>query len=306
MTRRRLVQFGTVGLIALAVVACGGSNMPPTTDQPVSASTSPSPAASPVASGDPAMTLVWGDEFDEPAGSPPNPEHWGYEHGDGTTESIAGWGNNELEFYTEHVENASTDGAGNLVITARAAEPGLDCYYGPCKYTSARLLTRGLFELTYGRVEARIKVPTGVGLWPAFWMLGTNIGTVGWPDSGEIDVMENVGRQPNKLYGTLHGPGYSGSNGYGTTIDLPAPVADDFHVFAVDWQEDQIVWTVDGTEYHRATPADVAPNAWAYNHPFYLLLNLAVGGNFGGPVSGDTEFPASMLVDYVRIYQATP
>lgn len=137
-------------------------------------------------------------------------------------------------------------------------------------------------------------------------MLGTNIGTVGWPDSGEIDVMENVGRQPNKLYGTLHGPGYSGSNGYGNTIDLPAPVADDFHVFVVDWEADRIVWTVDGTEYHTATPADVAPNKWAYNHPFYLLLNLAVGGNFGGPVAADTEFPASMLVDYVRIYQAAP
>lgn len=286
--------------------------MPPTSDQPPSASQSASPVASsspspdPIASTGAELVLVWGDEFDEPAGTPPNPEHWGYEHGDGSAESIAGWGNNELEFYTEHVENAATDGEGNLVIAALAAEPGLDCYYGLCRYTSARLLTRGLYELTYGRVEARIKVPSGVGLWPAFWMLGTNIGTVGWPDSGEIDVMENVGRQPNKLYGTLHGPGYSGSNGYGTTMDLPAPVADDFHVFAVDWQEDHIVWTVDGTEYHTATPADVAPNEWAYNHPFYLLLNLAVGGNFGGPVSADTEFPASMLVDYVRIYQVVP
>ncbi len=278
---------------------------PPTA--PATASPTAVPTSSPAVSAAPnGLALVWGDEFDEPAGTPPNPEHWGYEHGDGTAESVAGWGNNELEYYTEDLENAATDGAGNLVITARAAEPGLDCYYGPCKYTSARLLTRGLYELTYGRVEARIKVPSGVGLWPAFWMLGANIGSVGWPASGEIDVMENVGRQPNKLYGTLHGPGYSGSNGYGTTIDLPAPVADDFHVFAVDWEEDHIVWTVDGTEYHTATPADVAPNEWAYNHPFYLLLNLAVGGNFGGPVSPDTEFPASMVVDYVRIYQAAP
>ncbi len=288
--------------------------MSPTSDPspPASPSSSPAPSASPStsparsasSSADPARTLVWGDEFDEPAGSPPNPEHWGYALGDGTGQSVAGWGNNELEFYTDRSENVATDGAGNLVITARAAEPGLDCYYGPCKYTSARLLTSGKFDLTYGRVEARIKVPSGTGLWPAFWMLGTNIGEVGWPASGEIDVMENVGRQPSRLYGTLHGPGYSGSNGYGKTIDLPAPVADDFHVFAVDWQEDRIVWTVDGTEYHTATPADVAPNDWAYNHAFYLLLNLAVGGNFGGPVAPDTVFPASMLVDYVRVYAA--
>ncbi len=284
--------------------------MSQTSDPPGSASASASaspltsPAGSANSSADPAWTLIWGDEFDEPAGSPPNPEHWGYARGDGTDESIAGWGNNELEFYTDAAENAATDGAGNLVITARAAEPGTTCYYGPCKYTSARLLTSGKFELTYGRVEARIKVPSGIGLWPAFWMLGTNIGDVGWPASGEIDVMENVGRQPNRLYGTLHGPGYSGSSGYGKTIDLPAPVADDFHVFAVDWLEDRIVWTVDGAEFHTATPADVAPNDWVYNHAFYLLLNLAVGGNFGGPVSPDTVFPASMVVDYVRVYRA--
>jgi len=296
------------GIAAVAAIAmligCGGSAMSPV---PVpSSSASPEPSASPSAgpSSVDGMTLVWGDEFDEPAGSLPNPEHWRHALGDGTKESIAGWGNNELELYTNKPENAATDGEGNLVITARVAEPGLDCYYGPCKYTSARLLTDGLYELTYGRVEARIKVPSGVGLWPAFWMLGTNIGTVGWPNSGEIDIMENVGRQPERLYGTLHGPGYSGSNGYGKTIDLPAPIADDFHVFAVDWQEDRIVWTVDGTVYNTATPADVAPNDWAYNHPFYLLLNLAVGGNFGGAVSAETAFPASMVVDYVRVYQA--
>ncbi len=280
--------------------------MTPNNDPAASASPLTSPAGSAISSADPGWTLAWGDEFDEPAGSPPNPAHWGYALGDGTAESVAGWGNNELETYTDDPANAATDGNGNLVITARVADPGIDCYYGPCKYTSARLLTREKYELAYGRIEARVKVPSGTGLWPAFWMLGTNIGSVGWPDCGEIDVMENVGRQPNKLYGTLHGPGYSGSNGYGSTTDLPAPVADDFHVFAVDWQRDRIVWTVDGAEYHTASPADVAPNDWVYNHEFYLLLNLAVGGNFGGPVSPDTVFPASMLVDYVRVYQATP
>jgi beta-glucanase (GH16 family) len=201
------------------------------------------------------------------------------------------------------------DGEGNLVITARKADGTQRCYYGTCQYTSARLLTRGLFEVQYGRIEARIKVPAGVGLWPAFWALGTNIDQVGWPQSGEIDVMENVGRQPNTLYGTLHGPGYSGSNGFGSTIDLPAPLADTFHVFAIDWEPGRIVWTVDGTQYHEAAPDDVAPREWVYDHPFYLLLNLAVGGQFGGPVAEDTEFPASMVVDYVRVFAqagATP
>jgi len=274
----------------------------PSSSAPPSSERSTEPSATPLPSA--ALRLVWSDEFDEPAGTPPNPDHWGYNRGDGTGESIAGWGNSELESYTDDPKNAATDGKSHLVITARAAPAGLDCYYGPCRYTSARLLTTGKYELTYGRIEARIKVPSGGGLWPAFWMLGTNIGAVGWPASGEIDIMENVGRQPNKLYGTLHGPGYSGSNGFGSTIDLPAPLADGFHVFAIDWQQDWVTWTVDGTEYHHASPADVAPNEWVYNHPFFLLLNLAVGGNFGGPVSPDTKFPASMLVDYVRVFQA--
>jgi beta-glucanase (GH16 family) len=302
----------------IALNACGGSTVTQSPDRSGGASGAPaasagstpsaspptSPAGSASSSADPGWTLVWSDEFDEPAGTPPDPKHWGYNRGDGTGESIAGWGNNELEYYRDNPENAATDGESHLVITARDAPPTLDCYYGPCKYTSARLLTQGKFELTYGRVEARLKVPPGAGLWPAFWMLGTNIGAVGWPASGEIDIMENVGRQPNKLYGTLHGPGYSGSNGFGRTIDLPAPLADHFHVFAIEWKKDAIRWTVDGAEFHTASPTDVAPNDWAYNHAFFLLLNLAVGGNFGGPVSPDTVFPASMLVDYVRVYEA--
>jgi beta-glucanase (GH16 family) len=136
-------------------------------------------------------------------------------------------------------------------------------------------------------------------------MLGTDIDRVGWPASGEIDVMENVGRQPNRLYGTIHGPGYSGDRGFSKTIDLPDPLAEDFHVFAVEWEPGRIRWFLDGDPYHEATPDDVAPNAWVFDHPFYLLLNLAVGGQFGGPVSPDTVFPASMLVDHVRVHAAT-
>jgi beta-glucanase (GH16 family) len=243
------------------------------------------------------MTLVWADEFDAPEGTPPDPTRWTFDLGGG------GWGNEELQWYMDDPTHVAHDGAGDLVITAREAPAGLTCWYGPCRYTSARLLTRGLFELTYGRVEARIRVPAGAGLWPAFWMLGTDIGTVGWPRSGEIDVMENVGRQPRLLYGTLHGPGYSGSDGFGGTLLLDAPLAEDFHVFAVDWQPGHIAWSVDGTRYHEATPADVAPDAWVFDHPFFLLLDLAVGGHFGGAVSTTTRFPAELVIDHVRVYQ---
>lgn len=249
-------------------------------------------------------SLVWSDEFNTAAGTPPSQETWGYEIGDGSVNTIPGWGNSELEYYTDSTENAATDGLGNLAITTRQADGTLICYYGPCQYTSARLLTKNKFEVAYGRIEARIKVPSGAGLWPAFWSLGTDIDRVGWPQTGEIDIMENVGRLPNEIFGTIHGPGYSGGSSFGNIYDFGYPVADDFHTFAVEWQPDEIRWYVDGIQYHRATPADVAPNQWVYNHPFFLLLNVAVGGNFGGPVSPETVFPQSMLVDYVRLYQA--
>ena len=152
--------------------------------------------------------LVWKDEFNTAAGTPPSQKYWGYEIGDGTVNGIPGWGNSELEYYTSSTENAATDGLGNLAITTRQADGSLMCYYGPCQYTSARLLTKNRFEVAYGRIEARIKVPSGAGLWPAFWSLGTDIDRVNWPQSGEIDYMEYVGRVPNQVYGTIHGPGY--------------------------------------------------------------------------------------------------
>jgi beta-glucanase (GH16 family) len=136
-------------------------------------------------------------------------------------------------------------------------------------------------------------------------MLGTNLGTVGWPTSGEIDIMEFVGRRPNEILGTIHGPGYSGSSGFTNGVELDGPVADDFHTFAIDWRPGQITWSLDGTPYHQASPADVAPNEWVFDHPFFLILNVAVGGNLGGPVAPDTTFPQTMTVDYVRLYQET-
>ena len=252
--------------------------------------------------------LVWGDEFNTKAGAAPNERVWGREIGDGTANGNPGWGNSELEYYTGGTENASTDGLGNLQVTVKKAGGERMCYYGPCEYTSARLLTKNRFEAAYGRVEARIKVPVGAGLWPAFWMLGTDIDQVAWPQSGEIDIMENVGRLPNQVFGTLHGPGYSGGQSYGKVYDLGKPVADDFHVFAVEWQPDKIVWYVDGLPYFTATPQDafLQGKQWVFNHPFFLLLNVAVGGNFGGAVGEDTVFPQTTLVDYVRLYQAKP
>jgi beta-glucanase (GH16 family) len=256
----------------------------------------------------PMPKLVWSDEFDTAAGAAPNAGVWGRDLGDGTVNGIPGWGNQELEYYTAGTANVATDGKGHLAITAREADGSLSCYYGPCEYTSARLLTKDRFEVAYGRLEARMKVPRGSGLWPAFWMLGADIDRVGWPQAGEIDVMEHVGRQPTEVFGTLHGPGYSGGQSYGGVYNLGKAVADDFHVFAVEWQPGRIAWFVDGIPYFQASPGDafLQGKPWVFDHPFFLLMNLAVGGNFAGPVGGETAFPQSLLVDYVRLYQVRP
>jgi beta-glucanase (GH16 family) len=254
-------------------------------------------------SGPDSWRLVWSDEFNGRAGRPPNTSNWTHEIGDGTANGIPGWGNNELEYYTNDVQNASTDGRGHLAITARRSDGSLSCYYGPCEITSARLVSQYKAEFAYGRIEARVKVPAGAGLWPAFWSLGTNIGDVGWPQTGEIDIMEFVGRVPNEIFGTIHGPGYSGGASFGGRHDFGVPVSDGFHKFAIEWQPNRIDWYVDGILYHSATPANVAPNQWVFNHPFFLIMNLAVGGNFGGPLDPNVVFPKSMLVDYVRVFQ---
>jgi beta-glucanase (GH16 family) len=253
--------------------------------------------------------LVWSDEFDGPAGSPPNPANWTTEIGDGTVNQIPGWGNDELQYYTDDPANVRHDGEGHLVIEVHEVEDpspdtGLQCYYGPCEYTSARLLTWHKQEFEYGRIEARVKVPGGAGYWPAFWALGSDIDEVPWPRAGEIDVMEFVGREPNEVFGTIHGPGYSGGQSFGSKLSTSTPVPDDFHTYAVEWRPGEIVWEFDGERYHEAVPADVAPNEWVFDKPFFLLLNVAVGGNFGGPVAVDTVFPQQMLVDHVRVWGA--
>lgn len=253
-------------------------------------------------------TLVWSDEFDGTAGTPPDPNIWLHEVGDGTLNGIPGWGNNERQYYTRETENAALDGDGNLVVTVKRTDSDdndLRCWYGACEYTSARLITRHRQEFEYGRIEARVQLPSGSnGLWPAFWMLGTDIGEVGWPQSGELDIMEYVSRLPNEIFGTIHGPGYSGGNAFGDTHIFDEPVAASPRTFAVEWSPDRIDWFIDDIHYHSATPSDVSPNEWVFNHPFFFILNVAIGGNLGGPIHPKMVFPQTMRVDYVRVYQA--
>jgi beta-glucanase (GH16 family) len=242
--------------------------------------------------------LVWSDEFNGPEKSPVDSRKW--------TAAVGGngWGNQELEYYTDRLDNAYQSG-GSLVIKAiKEKYTGADSVTRD--YTSARLTTRKKFSAKYGRFEARIKVPYGQGLWPAFWMLGETIDAVRWPMSGEIDIMENIGREPGIVHGTIHGPGYSGSNGPGSSYSLAnhEPFADSFHVFAVEWEPNVIRFYCDGTLYKTRTPADLpAGTTWVYDHPFFILLNVAVGGSWPGNPDATTVWPQTMQVDYVRVYQ---
>jgi|SRR5579875_1439332 len=236
--------------------------------------------------------LVWSDEFNGAANSPPDPAKWTYDLGGG------GWGNRELETYTNTRNNVFEDGEGQLVIRAFKTESG--------GYTSARLKTQGKFSIAYGRIEARIKIPRGQGLWPAFWMLGDDIASAGWPQCGEIDIMENIGKEPALVHGTVHGPGYSASHGITAQYALPGapPLADDFHVYSVDWSPDLIRFSLDGTAYASVTPSSLPKGAaWVYQHPFFLLLNVAVGGAWPGNPDQTTAFPQDMLIDWVRVWQ---
>lgn len=244
-------------------------------------------AAAPAASA--AGQLLWSDEFTGAAGSAPNGAVWNHELGAG------GWGNNELQTYVNSRANSALDGSGNLVITARRDGGG---------YTSARLTSKNKVQPQYGRIEANIKIPRGQGIWPAFWMLGAGFPSTPWPNSGEIDIMENIGREPHLVHGTVHGPGYSGGAGITGTYQHPQgwSFADTWHTFAVDWKPGEITWYVDGQQYHRVTRASVGGNAWVFDQPFFLILNVAVGGSWPGNPDGSTQFPQQMLVDYVRVY----
>ena len=240
----------------------------------------------------PNWKLVWQDEFSGAAGQLPDPTRWAFDVG-------TGWGNAQLEYDTARPENVSLDGAGNLAITARQ-----ESYQGQ-DYTSGRINTRGLFEQAGGRFEARMRMPRGQGMWPAFWLLGSNFATVPWPGCGEIDIMEYRGQEPSLLHGSLHGPGYSGGGAITQSYVVPgAPLDSSFHVYAVEWSSSKITWFVDDHIYATVAPASLpAGAAWVFNHPFFVILDLAVGGGFVGPPDASTTFPQQLLVDYVRVYR---
>lgn len=237
--------------------------------------------------------LTWSDEFDGQAGTSPNPSNWNFDIGTGQD----GWGNQELQYYTDRSSNVALDGNGNLVITARRES------FGGMPFTSGRINSKDKIDQAYGRVEARIKNPYGPGLWPAFWMLGANIDEVGWPQTGEIDIMEMRGQIPNVISGSLHGPGYSGGNPISGSYGLQHGRFDaDFYIYAVEWYPDRIDFFVNDYLYNRITPED-APGEWVFNKPFFLILNVAVGGTYVGFPIDATPFPQRMVVDYVRMYR---
>lgn len=234
--------------------------------------------------------LVWSDEFNGSQGDLPDSSKWNFDIGTGQD----GWGNSELQSYTNDTSNIAMDGDGNLLITALSIGTS---------FTSARINTKGKFTQKYGRFEANIKTPYGPGIWPAFWLLGSNIDTVGWPTCGEIDIMELRGQLPHIINGSLHGPGYSGGNPITASYSLINNRFDnDFHLFAVEWDENKIDFFVDDYLYQRVNREDPT-GEWVYDQPFYILFNLAVGGNYVGWPTSQTPFPQSLVIDYVRVYR---
>jgi beta-glucanase (GH16 family) len=265
-------------LVFTLLIACKS----PSITTPTSITTSP-----------PARKLVWADEFDRPG--LPDSTKWKYDVGGN------GWGNNELQYYTpRRVENARVEN-GKLIIEARK-----ELYQGK-NYTSARLLTQGKTAWTYGRIEALAKLPKGVGTWPAVWMLGQNISTAGWPRSGEIDIMEHVGFDEGVVHGTVHTEAYNHAKKTqkGNQITVNG-VTTSFHLYAIEWTADRIDFFVDDQKYYSVEKAALGGTEaqWPFDQPFFLLLNLAVGGNWGGQKGVDeTIWPQRMEVDYVRVYQ---
>ncbi len=245
----------------------------------------------------PGWNLSWSDEFNQKDGTLPDPAKWKPETGGN------GWGNKELEYYTARRQNLHVHHGKLEMIALKEHYRGADG--ATREYTSARVNTLGKFDQAYGRFEARIKIPYGQGIWPAFWMLGNDSETTGWPSCGEIDIMENISREPAIVHGTIHGPGYSGAKGIGAPYSLASGrFADDYHVFAAEWEPQQIRFFVDDHLYATRTPADLPPGTkWVYDHPFYVLLDLAVGGEWPGNPDETSSFPQTMLVDYVRVYK---
>jgi beta-glucanase (GH16 family) len=241
-------------------------------------------------------SIVWQDEFEGPQGQAPDPTKWKHQVGGD------GWGNEELQYYTDRPENVALDGAGNLLITARK-----EAFMGNA-YTSGRLTTQGLFSQAYGRFEARMRLATGAGMWPAFWIMGDNIADLGWPRAGEVDIMEQKGFDVREIWGSVHGPSPGG-------VDVPSTyagtLADDvnatFHTYALEWDPAKLVFLIDDQPYAEVAP-DRIPNyaVWVWDHPFFIIVNLAVGGLFGGDPNDSTPMPQAIAIDFVRVSARAP
>jgi len=243
-------------------------------------------------------TLVWSDEFDSI-----NSSNWSFETGGG------GWGNNEREYYTAgqnaSIQYDSQAGSNVLVLEARKENPAnYGCWYGSCQYTSARLNSSGKKTFQYGRIEARMKLPSTQGIWPAFWMLGSNIGSVGWPTCGELDIMEHLGKEITAVHGSMHGPNYFGNTPFTNTYYLTENTNLNYHVYAIEWDANSVSYFVDSAKYYTVTKQQVQTYGnWVFDQPMFILFNLAVGGGWPGDPDGTSTFPQRMYVDYVRVYQ---
>ena len=244
--------------------------------------------------------LIWAEEFNAHRNGHPNADVWNFELGDGTANGIPGWGNQELEYYRP--ENATVQEGMLHIVAERNRNADLQAYYGTAaEWTSARMQTLGKVAFRFGSIEFRAKFPSGDGTWPALWLLGTDIAQVGWPQCGEIDLAEARGDLPEVLFNTVHGPGYAGDKGVGVKESVGLNLDEDFHVYRLDWLPDRITWRMDGRETYSLT-ADQVPGEWVFNKPHFVIMNLAIGGNFTGPVDPALE-RAEMLVDYIRYYK---
>jgi beta-glucanase (GH16 family) len=266
----------------------------------------------PVADAAPKKTLklLWSDEFNGKKGTRPSANTWTTEIGGG------GWGNSERQFYTDKAANASMDGAGRLVITANRISneyaeqvgevPGTEDILNrcsECQFTSARLKTARKLSFMYGRIEARIKVPVGVGTWPAFWMLGGDLlDGVPWPECGEIDIMEYRGDISDQTTSTIHGPTTPPGSGLGTRFLNALPMSDGFHTYAIEWRKNSVTFIVDGQVTGTFSAADTGTRGWVYNQKFFLILNLAMGGTYAGEYIDPSVNQAQLSVDYIRYY----
>jgi len=284
--RTQLSPLRALGLTALLLqtsLACESSQVEPRVPEVIEAEASARP---------PRWELIWSDEFDAPEGTAIDSTKWVHDTGG------HGWGNAQLEFNSDRTSNVSHNGEGQLAITARR-EPlnGLE-------YSSGRVKTQGRFELQYGRVEALIKLPTGQGIWPAFWMLGADFPSVGWPDCGEIDIMEHRGQLRYESTGAVHGPGFSAGEAISGRQSSSEALSDDFHLFALEWTSSELRWFVDDQQF-MSLSAEQLPkrSAWPFDKPYFLLMNVAVGGHYVGAPNEQTSFPQSMLIDYVRVYR---